>query len=420
MALKPDIYYFNPSCEMAVANATAAFQPNSRIYLFEEALESIMHVFAQPNDVVLVRRLPDEAFLAFYRQHHMLLPTFYLLEKNDQPKAPLGQLKPWGWSPVVHRLLKPYKAVASNGAEPFVQSWRDEFRNWYSREFASDILRSMLKKNRQLPLVSDAYLPVKCTTVNQVAELLTKFGKGVVKAPWSSSGRGVQMLRRPNVTPNFKAWLSGVFQQQGFVMFEQMLEVEQHIGLQFSISDGQVNFMGYSFFYGSANGQYQGNYINLAPEDLPEETASLFTDGTYNSVIKLLISTLKSSDLAKTYTGVLGVDTLVVKLDGKWRIQPCLEINLRHTMGHVALALSKAVATRSRGKFEIWFDNKSTFRAFVKQKATAHPLKIENGKIVSGFLPLSSNWDASIGAYLLVSVSDKFRTSSEELDYCPR
>ena len=36
----------------------------------------------------------------------------------------------------------------------------------------------------------------------------------------------------------------------------------------------------------------------------------------------------------------LGIDMMVVKENGLRKLHPCVEINLRRTMGHVALAMS--------------------------------------------------------------------------------
>jgi hypothetical protein len=41
------------------------------------------------------------------------------------------------------------------------------------------------------------------------------------------------------------------------------------------------------------------------------------------------------------YAGPLGVDLMVVRKEGELLLHPCVEINLRNTMGHVALLLSK-------------------------------------------------------------------------------
>ena len=40
------------------------------------------------------------------------------------------------------------------------------------------------------------------------------------------------------------------------------------------------------------------------------------------------------------YQGPLGVDMMVISADEGFLLHPCVEINLRRTMGHVALALT--------------------------------------------------------------------------------
>lgn len=387
---------------MAIANNTAAFMPNKRIQLFEDALEGIMHVFSKPYDVVLMRQLPDNVFLDFYRQHHISLPSFQLLANNNLQKTDIGDLKPWGWSPAMHRILEPYKLHASNGDHCFIKQWKSEFRQLYSREMAKEVLTEVINQNSELPLISNAFIPLKCTSINEVSQLLQKYGKGVIKAPWSSSGRGVQMLRKPTVTDNLREWLSGTIQQQGFVMFEQMLDVEQNIGLQFEIEGGEVNFLGYSFFYVSPNGQYKGNYLNFNIDTLPDNMAEVFRNRTYDKLAGLLCTILQESEFGKVYQGVLGVDTLLVNQNNSIVIQPCLEVNLRHTMGYVALALEKRLDLKISGKFEIWFNNKQSFGDFVTSQIEKYPLKLNANKIISGFLPLTSNWNAPIGAYILV------------------
>ena len=46
------------------------------------------------------------------------------------------------------------------------------------------------------------------------------------------------------------------------------------------------------------------------------------------------------------YKGPLGVDMMIVKdyLAGGYFLHPCVEVNLRRTMGHVALSISSIVA----------------------------------------------------------------------------
>ena len=47
-----------------------------------------------------------------------------------------------------------------------------------------------------------------------------------------------------------------------------------------------------------------------------------------------------AEELEGKYCGPLGVDMMVVSNNDQFMLHPCVEINLRRTMGHVALALS--------------------------------------------------------------------------------
>ena len=55
-----------------------------------------------------------------------------------------------------------------------------------------------------------------------------------------------------------------------------------------------------------------------------------------------IIAEMLSRLLANNYVGPLGVDMMLVNVEGEssLKVHPCVELNLRRTMGHVALALS--------------------------------------------------------------------------------
>ena len=44
--------------------------------------------------------------------------------------------------------------------------------------------------------------------------------------------------------------------------------------------------------------------------------------------------------MAVAMEGIAGIDMMVVRGNGSFLLHPCVEINLRRTMGHVALSLS--------------------------------------------------------------------------------
>ena len=81
--------------------------------------------------------------------------------------------------------------------------------------------------------------------------------------------------------------------------------------------------------------------------------------------------------------------------DGSYALHPCIEINMRYTMGMVALRLSQRyLAPHAIGDFHITYDS------FMKG---AYPLTIENGKIREGYLSLCPvTKETKYRAYILV------------------
>ena len=49
---------------------------------------------------------------------------------------------------------------------------------------------------------------------------------------------------------------------------------------------------------------------------------------------------LFAENLAGIYEGPLGVDMMLVNTENATKLHPCVEVNLRRTMGHVALAFN--------------------------------------------------------------------------------
>ena len=91
--------------------------------------------------------------------------------------------------------------------------------------------------------------------------------------------------------------------------------------------------------------------------------------------------------------------------DGSYALHPCIEINMRYTMGMVALRLSQRyLAPHAIGDFHITYDSKAG-DAYERHRFMkgAYPLTIENGKIREGYLSLCPvTKETKYRAYILV------------------
>ena len=92
------------------------------------------------------------------------------------------------------------------------------------------------------------------------------------------------------------------------------------------------------------------------------------------------------------YWGYLGIDMMIYSDSaGKYRVQPCLEINLRYNMGIVALMLSRRyLDEHAEGEFTVRYYAKAG-EAWQEHRylQQLYPAVYKNNRIKSGYLNLT-------------------------------
>lgn len=391
-----------------MANGSKWWQPNQLLQKMETDLGILPMFFARETDYVLVHSLPEATFLASLQDVGFPVPGFReindALDSDAFLQVPKNRLLPWGWSPATHRLLSPLKESCSPG---FIDSpasrWSDNHRKVRSKLFALDILRKLHPLLPDEHRIQQDLTGEECFSKKDIENKINRWGKIMVKLPWSSSGRGLQPITKLPV--HGKVWekLLGMIREQGSVLVEPFLDKVFDLAFQFNLHKGKVSYLGNSFFITDSKGQYRGNYLNGFPPDVDQEVKALI--GTLPEwLLPSLVRILEQSDLARVHEGNFGVDTLLFRdSKGKMRINPCLEINVRQNMGLLSLQLEKFLASASKGLFSIRFDEPIGHLNFTEEMKHKHPLRFSNGKIESGFLSLTEvNSDSRFGAWVLV------------------
>ncbi len=406
----PDIYLFNPTCEYAVANGRASWQPNQLLQKMEEDLSTLPLFFARPHDVVLVKNLPPEEYVEGLKQLGITAPRFFRIKDiatdDSFLNAPKNRLLPWGWSPAAHHLLEPLKPSCSSAfkASP-VSLWKTEYREIYSKKFAISILKTVLKLLPEEKVLPPRLMTEVCTTKNELERLINRWGKLMVKAPWSSSGRGLQPITKTPVVPKVWEKLMGIVNDQGYAIAEPYLDKVLDMALQFRLSDGKIKFRGISRFLTDHKGQYQGNYLGGWP-DAVEPRASGFAESFSDILPPALIHSVEKSILPSCYEGSFGVDTLIFNSeDNLLRINPCLEINVRQNMGLLSLNIEKLLVPGVKGMFKLFFQKEKSFHSFQKEMTTKYPPQFRGNRLESGFLPLTpAHENTFFGAYIFAGI----------------
>jgi len=109
---------------------------------------------------------------------------------------------------------------------------------------------------------------------------------------------------------------------------------------------GEARYRGLSLFM-TVHGQYRGNII-ARPEWQRGYVERFLPFGCYERAVGRLLEILPTA--YKSYRGPIGVDMMISsdvlagRQAGRTRLHPCVEVNLRQTMGHLALSFAGKAA----------------------------------------------------------------------------
>lgn len=326
------LHIFNPDHDLALASHLANFTAPHAARALRSALGCLPAAWASEGDCVLVDDA-DHARKAYKRLALRGLPKapgVEFVEARALARLPIGSIAPWGWNSALRAYL--LRHGVDKALLPSLDAL-DEVRMLSHRATAASLLRVLRSTEGT---VGEA---VECRSVDEVEERLARWGRVVLKAPWSSSGRGLRFIDRLG-DAHLMGWLRNTLAQQGSVMAEPYIGKVKDFGMEFeSDGEGRVRYVGLSLF-STVNGAYTGNI--LATERAKQEMLTRYLPISLLESVKATVEASLGARLKGVYRGPLGVDMMVAtdEANGGFLLHPCVEVNLRRTMGHAALALS--------------------------------------------------------------------------------
>ncbi len=368
------LFIFNPDCEMAIASGQKYYMPPASIALMAAELSWLPAYMAANGDCVLASRLAGADFIA--KRKYILRGECREITMEELDDIRIKKVEPWGWSPRVCHQFRDF---------PGVEEWTLQRKELYSRKKARECLNMLISA---LPSIEARILPQVCKSITDVENRVME-GDYIVKAPWSSSGKGLLFLRN-GISSKEKEWINGVLRRQGYIMVEVRLDKVYDFAMEF-YSDGkkQVEFIGLSAFYIGANGEYKGNYVG-PQKHIENRLVGHIGENSFYDLKTTIIKKL-SDLLSPYYKGYLGVDMMIYRnQEGTLKVHPCIEINLRYNMGILAYFLSKKIEEKAEGIFSIDFypNPPEAYRKHM-EKEYRNPLVYKNNKIVGGYINLT-------------------------------
>jgi len=108
--------------------------------------------------------------------------------------------------------------------------------------------------------------------------------------------------------------------------------------MEFEIAaTGVCHFLGLSLFSTNAVGAYQGNEQLTQAEILAKLSSYIPQGETWTRQLASIICEVSETFFHQRYAGFFGIDMMVVRRADGFALFPCIEVNLRRTMGHAML-----------------------------------------------------------------------------------
>lgn len=322
-------HIFNPETDYALGSPSPYYSPPASILRRRKEWALFPATYAKYGDVIIMLDPFNEINLTSSQFYNLVKKkNLRIIDVNKELEQFVNSLikdnlnidiMPWGWNLSLRNLLiRKGMPVSMLKNEKDINWIRQLSHRKTSISFQQEIscLLPELKVRKAIEFFNE----------QDVISFAKENPYAFFKMPWSSAGRGVVCVR--NLTDlKFREWVHGAIARQGSVLGEYGYARTLDFATEWICRSGDVNFMGLSLFDTSSNGTYLGNYSLTQTEinTIIKKNSSLWT----YKIIEAQKDSIKKI-IAPHYDGPLGIDMLT---DRDGLINPCVEINVRMTMG---------------------------------------------------------------------------------------
>lgn len=308
------LHLFNPENDLALAADIERYTPPAAAVALARCGQLLPAWLADAGDAILVADTETAS-----REAEELRSRFGIdVSPVSHAPADVAGCSPWGWSRYARRRF----ADAGVRADMLPDDdTLDRYRRLSSRTVTVDLCRCL---GLEPPVVAyDADGAMAAVAANE-----ERGAASYLKMPWSSSGRGVFTTARMTAVQTERR-AADIIRSQGLVMIEPDRRRVADFAALYRIEDGEARFYALSVFATDERGAYRGNLV------LPD-SAIIDRLGVDPMPPAMAMADALSAVVAPCYTGWAGVDMVVTSYGSVW---PCIELNLRATMGVVAAAM---------------------------------------------------------------------------------
>lgn len=369
------LYLFNPDNDLALADADVNYMPPASIRKMMEDLAMLPVWYAFPGSLIFAHTGHNREWM-----HHLGFTHRLITEVEPEE---VDAIIPWGWNPALRKQL--LKAGFAENLVPSEQQMK-QIRELSGRK------TTMLFLEHFYPMIPDLLRLRQVSSEVELRAIREESIACLLKSPWSGSGRGLRWCRQGITEADF-LWALHVLRRQGSLMVEPIYNKVEDFALELWVDTSEVQTLGYSLF-DTKHGVYQGNSL-CSDDELKAHLAHYVGVETFERVhqaqCEMCVRLLQGR-----YEGYVGIDMMICRSEqnpSRCFIHPCVEVNLRTTMGVVANRFYRNYAADGvRGKFHVHcFASPQELQSFHRRKCSENELKgVQpfNGHWHGGYLPL--------------------------------
>lgn len=387
----PAALLYNPENDLALASGLAHYTPPRQAQIMRRDGAMLPLWYGRPGDCVIASGV-NAGWLS------VMCATFGIEVRMFDGDTRGLRPSPWGWSEPVSGFFERL------GFPP--QSLPDEFtlggiRNLSHRATSRDIALDLVSR-----LDFAVTAPAVCVTDEfEAMHVIEALGDVIIKTPWSNAGRGIipgSAAMLDSLIPRLRS----IIKRYGSVMIEPRHRRALDFAMLYESRPEGMRYVGLSVFDTDANGAYLGNLV--ADDSRLTELITRYIPHEHLEAVSRELAVTLHKIIGDTYLGPLGVDMLIAEVtigdntasdregvasgenthgDGTaYILDPCVELNLRMTMGHVAHRLAEQyVAPGVTARLCVTTDN-TPQSDFADPLADAH---ISDGRLCSGSFRLN-------------------------------
>ncbi len=334
------LHLFNPENDLALAVNSPYFTPPSAAVRLARAAACLPVWYASTGDYVLASGDDREWVDSISDKFDIGVDIV------DHAPADASGLSPWGWSRYAREL---FRRVGVDESLLPDDDTLDRYRECSHRRVSIDMYNNLVHKGLPYPLPP---IPVEVYDTDIIERNLEDGYAMFLKSPLSGSGRGVlDSMSAP--ARQILRLSAGVIKHQGSIIMESRLDKVADFAMLYDMLNGKAVFAGYSFFFNAGYSTYSGNVL-MSDDEIVKMLCRKCVEQQWIDATRVAVGDALEQTIGDKYTGPVGVDMMLYRNDGTVLIAPCVEVNLRMTMGRVAhIITERFVAEGKTGVMEI-------------------------------------------------------------------